>query len=283
MKIFTYIIYFCIVSFSPIQAKNNSSCDKNQEVCVISQKKLSNSYHFTAINNTPHIVSIYIDIDSENMQSNKSFPIKLVLKAKSKLKVAHLRIIKTNQKSGFKISYSWMHGSYIATSNNFSYKFPYKLNTSHKVGQGFNTKKTHQGLDKYAIDWNMTIGTPIHAARSGYVIDFKQDSNTGGKTKKFMDKANYIKILHRDGSIGVYAHLKYNGVMVKKGKYISQGSLIGYSGNTGFSTGPHLHFHVAKPAIRNGKIVELTMPVKFSNCKTPKSFTPQEGKKYISC
>ena len=200
-----------------------------------------------------------------------------------KYKIVQLRVKNLKEKSIFNVSYSWMYGDYKVNSNNFAYSLPYQLKKSFIVGQGFNTKKTHKDLNKYAIDWNMTIGTPVHAARSGYVIDIKENSNIAGKTKQYLDKANYIKILHNDGSFGVYAHLKYKGIIVKEGQYVSKGSLIGYSGNTGYSSGPHLHFHVGKPYLYEGKLVDLTIPFQFRNCKNRKTFTPQVSKKYTAC
>ncbi|MBP6431032.1 MAG: M23 family metallopeptidase [Ferruginibacter sp.] len=74
---------------------------------------------------------------------------------------------------------------------------------------------------------------------------YKDDSDEGGILPKYKNKANYIIIKHVDGSYGCYWHLKQNGVVIKKGK-VQKGDLIGYSGNTGFSLQPHLHFAVKK-------------------------------------
>lgn len=50
--------------------------------------------------------------------------------------------------------------------------------------------------------------------------------------------------MHNDGTFADYAHLKLNGSAVKEGDSVKKGQLIGYSGDTGFSSGPHLHFSV---------------------------------------
>ena len=95
------------------------------------------------------------------------------------------------------------------------------------------------------------------------MIDTKDDGNQGGPSTHFAKHANYVVILHSDGTTGEYYHLKYKGVAVSRGQSVQQGQLIGYSGNTGFSSLPHLHFgiYVAK---FHGKYVS----VPFSLTKT---------------
>jgi murein DD-endopeptidase MepM/ murein hydrolase activator NlpD len=57
-------------------------------------------------------------------------------------------------------------------------------------------------------------------------------------------RANIIRILHNDGTMALYAHLKPEGVLVRVGQRVRKADVIGLSGNTGFSAGPHLHFVV---------------------------------------
>jgi murein DD-endopeptidase MepM/ murein hydrolase activator NlpD len=64
--------------------------------------------------------------------------------------------------------------------------------------------------------------------------------------KEYIKKANLITIQHKDGTLGSYIHLDYKGVLVKVGDHVERGQLIGYSGLTGFTRGPHLHFVVHK-------------------------------------
>ena len=83
-------------------------------------------------------------------------------------------------------------------------------------------------------------------------------------------------VRHGDATLANYAHLKKDGAVVKVGDTIEAGDLIGYSGNTGFSSGPHLHFSVFKT--RNGS-QRQTLPVKFRTSDAM-SLTLAEGKNY---
>lgn len=92
----------------------------------------------------------------------------------------------------------------------------------------------------YAFDFAMPIGSPISAAREGVVISADDEHDGNGLEKP----ANYIIIRHSDSSFAMYAHIRQFGSRVKKGEYVRQGQIIAESGNVGFSTSPHLHFHV---------------------------------------
>jgi len=97
------------------------------------------------------------------------------------------------------------------------------------------TVKT-QGIHGYnAVDFAAAVGTPIRAAAAGEVIVSKSSGWNGGY-------GNYIVIRHSNGAQTLYSHLSRNDVGV--GAYVTQGQVIGAMGNTGRSTGPHLHFEV---------------------------------------
>lgn len=108
--------------------------------------------------------------------------------------------------------------------------------------QGANSKMSHGG--ELSFDFKMKPGSEICAARDGKVVATKQDSDKGGLKQEFMNDGNHIIIEHSDGSTAHYWHLKTNGVLVTNGAFVRQGQLIGYSGNTGYTAFPHLHFQV---------------------------------------
>ncbi len=93
-----------------------------------------------------------------------------------------------------------------------------------------------QGLHGWnAIDIGTPVGTRVMAAASGEIIVAKSSGWNGGY-------GNYIVISHPNGTETVYGHLSQ--VLVSSGQSVVQGQVIGLSGNTGYSTGPHLHFEV---------------------------------------
>ena len=126
------------------------------------------------------------------------------------------------------------------------YRFPFAHGEKYKVGQGYFGGRTHKAPNAYALDFNMPVGTQIHSARDGIVTDIKYDSSVGGPHQRYSRHSNYIIIMHSDATFANYAHLKKNGVMVRKGERVKAGQMIGLSGNTGYSSGPHLHFDVFK-------------------------------------
>lgn len=96
-----------------------------------------------------------------------------------------------------------------------------------------------------AVDFALPEGTPVLAARAGKVMQVQGNfSGNGRDPARDRERANFIRVLHEDGSMAVYAHLRENGVLVRSGQRVEAGQRIGVSGNTGFSTAPHLHFVV---------------------------------------
>jgi murein DD-endopeptidase MepM/ murein hydrolase activator NlpD len=152
--------------------------------------------------------------------------------------------------STYSLSYSWKIVLGDVTKlpdNGFIYGLPFAKDKYFKVSQGPNGAFSHN--DMFAYDFEMPLGTPILAARDGIVALIKADSNKGGPNRQYINDANFVSVYHSDGSIANYIHLKSKGILVTEGQVIKKGDLIGYSGNTGFSSGPHLHFEINQPQI----------------------------------
>jgi len=83
-----------------------------------------------------------------------------------------------------------------------------------------------------------------------------------------------VRVLHDDGTFAVYAHLAWDSIRVRPGQQVARGERIAASGNTGFTTGPHLHFVV----LRNEGLKSVSVPVRFSNGRggvvTPRTGQP---------
>ncbi|PIU42924.1 MAG: hypothetical protein COS98_00345, partial [Parcubacteria group bacterium CG07_land_8_20_14_0_80_35_11] len=129
-------------------------------------------------------------------------------------------------------------------------KLPYPKGEKRIISQGYNCDGwnspycTHKGKDKYAIDFNLPgeqdYGKLILASSEGVAYQRQQKNKKG----VYSGYGKYIDIVHKDGHITRYAHLK--SFIVKNGKEVNQGEKIGYSDNTGASTGTHLHFALYK-------------------------------------
>ena len=120
---------------------------------------------------------------------------------------------------------------------------PFACGRIYTVSQGHDTG-SHLSNDTHAWDFRMPVGTPIVAAKDGVVRMARGDSTQGACDPKMASFSNYVVIDHGDGLETQYLH--FSAVTVAVGERVKQGQLIGFSGNTGWSCGPHLHFKVAK-------------------------------------
>ncbi len=140
----------------------------------------------------------------------------------------------------------------------YIYHLPFAPGKKVFLIQGYESAFSHKGYK--ALDFKVKNGTPVHAARDGIVTGVRSDSDEGGLKQENFADGNYIFVEHNDGSQAQYWHFKKHGVMVKDGDHIKTGQLIGYSGNTGYSAFPHLHFEVSGRDL-NGRYGSL--PTRF--------------------
>ncbi len=146
------------------------------------------------------------------------------------------------------------------------YALPFPATERYRCTQGFNdTTRTHHGPKRYSVDFAMPEGSVVAAARGGVVALVTRHPRFG----------NSIEIRHSDGTYGLYGHLKNGGFKVKSGDSVRKGQEIALSGNTGISTGPHLHFDVE---VADGLGGWQTVPWKFKDILGP--FEPKSGVTY---
>jgi murein DD-endopeptidase MepM/ murein hydrolase activator NlpD len=143
------------------------------------------------------------------------------------------------------------------------YRPPFAAGRAFRVTQAFPDAITHSTPDsRYAIDLAMPERTDVYAARAGIVVEVARDNFRGGADfGKYGAQANLVKIMHDDGSFALYAHLSWDSIRVRPGDRVGRGEFIAASGNTGFSTGPHLHFVV----VRNEGLRSISVPIVFSD------------------
>ena len=125
---------------------------------------------------------------------------------------------------------------------------PFGCGLDFVISQAHNTG-SHLHNDTWAWDFRMPEGVPIVAAKEGVVRMARGDSTVGGCDPDMAKHANYVVVDHGDGYETQYLH--FSSVVVEAGQKVKQGELLGYSGNTGWSCGSHLHFKVAK-RVHNG-------------------------------
>jgi murein DD-endopeptidase MepM/ murein hydrolase activator NlpD len=155
------------------------------------------------------------------------------------------------------------------------YRTPYAVAQSFPVSQAYPDAATHQTPDSaHAVDFALPIGTGVFAARGGIVFDVEGANYRGGlDTSRHGASPNVVQILHDDGTFAVYAHLRRSSIRVRPGDRVRRGDYIAESGNTGFSTGPHLHFVV----LRNAGMSLVSVPVSFEG-QRGRAVAPASGK-----
>lgn len=183
----------------------------------------------------------------DNMDTEPRLPLGRVVPALTE--VALLRAVHADRSrpASFRLEYDAIAGAPTARHDGRArYRVPFAGDVDWRVDQGFGGRFSHQlPVSRHALDFGVPVGTPVHAARGGVVMQVQDDYRGSGKqAHTFASRANFVRVLHDDGSMGMYAHLEYYGVGVKVGQRVAAGDLLGLSGNTGYSTGPHLHFAV---------------------------------------
>jgi murein DD-endopeptidase MepM/ murein hydrolase activator NlpD len=169
-------------------------------------------------------------------------PISWVLQPRSQIRLVSLAPRNKQQPMRYTPKLRYALGDPRLLPKNNPYPLPW-LGGPFRLTQGANGKYSHfTPKGRYALDIAMPEGTPIVAARSGMVVKIENHQSGRGDNPS----GNFVRILHDDGTMGVYLHLMRNSVAVREGQRIKLGDKLALSGNTGNSTGPHLHFVVQR-------------------------------------
>jgi len=183
-------------------------------------------------------------------------PIRRVIPARTNLRLAVLSPRLAGKALSYKPKLRYSLGDPERQPQGYSYPLPW-VGGPFRLSQGPNGTFSHFGIkSRYAMDIAMPEGTQIIAARAGTVIKVENGQSGRGSDPS----GNFVRVLHDDGTMGVYLHLMRGSVSVKEGQKVMVGSALARSGNTGNSSGPHLHFVVQ----RNAGLGLESIPYQFS-------------------
>lgn len=246
--------------------------DSKYELKVIN-RGTKESPLFYAINPYHGPVELLINVaKSNNVVVEPEWPAFYIVPGNSELYLAKVKPKHKYMAWSFQYTFSSSLGDPNAIHDeNHAYALPFSADRNYAITQGWNGEFSHSGeQNQHAIDINLPEGTPVLAARGGVVMDIAEDFYDGGAEKKNLQRGNYIRILHDDGSMAVYAHLKLESVIVARGQRVEAQQKLAESGNTGFSTGPHLHFVVQVNTGLKLESVPFVMRHKNGEVKKPK-------------
>jgi murein DD-endopeptidase MepM/ murein hydrolase activator NlpD len=234
-----------------------------------------------AENDGPAPITVYVTLSGENHASDRTWPLTAIVPPHTALPLG--RVFVADKAAGgynFVFRYSHHFGRADAVHDAGAlYRLPFLEGQSFAVTQAYGGKLTsHNNRENlYAVDFAMPVGTPIAAARAGVVIDATLRHHEGGFDIRYLDKANTVAIVHDDGTVAEYAHLAPGAEFVRPGQRVAAGDVIGHSGNTGYSSGPHLHFIVSRPTVNDGKVTRESVPVVFYANEPAVRFSAQAG------
>ncbi len=215
-------------------------------------REIGDRFEFWVRNLKPYVFTASLEVRtrhlrSESKQSNR-FEVTEVIPGESSQLVLTLFATRSSRDVWYQDIFYWLPGDADAEHDDtIRYLAPFAPDESYPLVQGFGGGFSHSGGSRYAVDFAMPVGTRVHAARDGTVVETVSHHDRGGSDRRYAPFANYIVVLHEDGTTGEYYHLKQGGVLVEVDQVIKAGDLIGISGNTGFSSLPHLHFAVYRP------------------------------------
>ncbi|MFG7339613.1 peptidoglycan DD-metalloendopeptidase family protein [Stutzerimonas stutzeri] len=192
----------------------------------------------------------------ENAVGAPTKPIRWVLPPRSQIRLATLAPRDASKPIRYTPKLRHALGDPRLLPKPYKYPLPWR-GGPFRLTQGANGQYSHfTPKGRYAVDIAMPEGTPIVAARGGMVVKIENEQSGRGNNPA----GNFVRILHDDGTMGVYLHLMKGSVAVREGQRVESGTRIARSGNTGNSTGPHLHFVVQ----RNVGLAIESIPFDFS-------------------
>lgn len=246
---------------------------------TVTKETVGNTVRIYAASRDGMHVTLEFTAELQNMRSSPALPTTVTIAGPQRRLIAELSQADRRQPWRYNYRYRYYRGHPGGQPADVLYRLPYRAGERYRVGQGNFGKFSHRpGTgDEYAFDFDMPEGTTVCAARGGVVAGVRSDSTAGGPNPTFSNCANFVMIRHDDGTYADYLHLQAGGVRVKVGQRVDAGQPLGLSGNTGWSTRPHLHFVVFRTI--DGTKREA-LPIKFALPGMPGGQVPQQGQFY---
>lgn len=231
-----YLFVFALYFFISVSAQQNAT--------VYSENK-SNGATLYATNKGFCPSTVILELNLSNMTFSMGEQKTFVIPAGTeKMLLGEIGPTDPKKRFGFSYKYQSVIGDATLTGydSSFVYDLPFEKGQKFKLTQGYNGTSTHQNQN--ALDFTMPEHTLVVAARDGVVMKVVDNNNASCPNESCQKFNNVITIYHSDGTFADYAHIQYNGSRVRPGDKVKKGMIIAYSGNTGWSSGPHLHFAV---------------------------------------
>lgn len=262
---------------APAQHNPPTRC-QGTTVCI-SDQKTATGIELIASNQADFPVSLSVYAKLDNYVAEPGRSLSRVIEAGATIVFMRLTERDTARPASYRYWFDWSPGRLDAKhDDNYLYRLPYASGSVFRVLQGYGSRFSHRDQNRYAVDFDMPVGTPVHAARNGLVVKTEGRHNKGCWEDGCGKFANFIVVLHDDGTTGEYYHLRKNGVLVDVNERVRAGQVIGFSGNTGHTTMPHLHFAVYRPGSW-GKFESL--PVRF-RAREGEINSPRAGGRYTA-
>lgn len=266
-NVFIVFLFFLltITSYATIDAK-------------VYYEKSEKGYKILAENNEFCPVSFKINFKTSNLKLKEANNSIYVIPARTKnFEVTILDIVSANKpySIGFSSIMNYGDATLKLLTSNYIYDLPFKKGSEFLISQGYNGSFSH--TNENSLDFNMPEETEIYSAREGVVVFVEQSNSKNCQSKDCSKFNNYIVVFHSDGTFAAYVHIMKNGAVVKAGDKITRSQLIGYSGNVGWSNGPHLHLVIYKQDFDR----QITLKTKFFIEDGKKSEYLLEKKSYL--
>lgn len=249
------LIFFLFI-FSACSKSNYQEAGNEKPIEIFTEKGKNGEVKFYCHNRTKSTYLLYLDINAQgytsNINKNKA------IKISPSLKRVITTLIPFSNLNNYRYSYRYFRENMSSEmGHDFIYELPVSSENAILVNQGNNGQFSHKNIN--ALDIVLPIGIDVLAMRGGEVVSVKEDSQVGCPRKICADLANYVKILHDDETYAEYYHLDYNSVLVEIGDTVQVSQVLAKSGNTGFSSGPHLHVQINEPNTKyeKGKSIKV--------------------------